>query len=349
VTELKRGRRRTFTWIAITAGAVAVSAALIAMIWNRVNWIRKEPIETIQITGAVLRQNEDPKKQSPIANAEITATGGLLQVDAKSDSSGLFQFSVRQALRPEETVTLKFEHAEYKPLEITRVRADQLYVVRMEPVVPEPQDEHKPVNAEKPLPSVPIKDVRVRYTVKNQNTMNVGSLAKQFEVVNKGNVPCAGKRPCSPDGKWKAASGSLSLDAEGANQFRNVRVTCIAGPCPFTTIKPGDLSRPSRVINISVLNWSDTASFLVEAEVTRTAETDTIRRSYPTIIGQTMTFALPATAEGPTVEANVNGEEVVFPLGPKLLLSWATCSVEIVPGQNKTYRCELKTGYTFPQ
>jgi hypothetical protein len=189
----------------------------------------------------------------------------------------------------------------------------------------------------------------VRYTMKNQTTMDVGSLAKQFEVVNTGNIPCAGHRPCSPDGKWKASTGSLSLHAGDENQFRNVRVTCIAGPCPFTKVTAGDLSRPSRVIGVSVLNWSDTASFLVEAEVTRTAVTDTIRRSYPTIIGQTMTFALPAAAEGPTVEANLNGEDVMFPLGPKLILSWANCNVEIAPGQNRIYRCELKPGYQFPQ
>jgi hypothetical protein len=103
------------------------------------------------------------------------------------------------------------------------------------------------------------------------------------------------------------------------------------------------------MVKISVLNWSDTAVFLVEADVTRTAVTETIRRSYPTIIGETMSFALPGAAEGPTIEAALNGEEIVFPLGPKLILSWATCSVEVPPDQNRTYRCELKPGYQFPQ
>jgi hypothetical protein len=179
--------------------------------------------------------------------------------------------------------------------------------------------------------------------------MTVGSVAKQFVVENTGNIPCAGQRPCSPDGKWKAVTRPISLNAEGENQFRNVRVTCIAGPCPFTKIMPGDLAWPSRAISVSILNWSDTATFLVEAEVTRTAVTDRIGRSFPTIIGQTMTFALPAAAEGSTVEADLNGEDIVFPLGPKLILSWATCSVEITSAQNRTYRCELKTGYRFPE
>ena len=342
--DFKSTRQRTFTWIAIAAAAaLAVSAVVIAV---RANWLRRSLPGTIQITGAVLRQNKDPKKQSPIANVKITATGGLFEVDSTSDSSGFFQFSLRPSLRPREPVNLKFEHAEYKPLEITTSPQNLLYVFRMEPVIPEPPGERQAAGTGKTLL---IKNVRVRYTLKDQTTINLGSLAKQFEVVNTGNVPCAGHRPCSPDGKWKAAIGSLSLDAEADNLFRNVRVTCIAGPCPFTTIRPGDLSRPSRLINISVLNWSDPATFLVEAEVTRIAVTDTIRRSYPAIIGQTMTFALPTAAEGLTVEADLNGEEIVFPLGPKLILSWATCSVEIAPGQNKIYRCELKTGYQFPE
>ena len=252
---------------------------------------------------------------------------------------------MRPGLRSTDQITLTFEHAEYKPTEITWTPEDRLYIVRMEPVAPEP-GERPSAGTGNPLP---LRDVRVRYIMKNQTTMTVGSLAKQFDVVNKGNVPCVGHRPCSPDGKWKAAAGSLSLDAEDGNQFRNVRITCIAGPCPFTANQSGDLTNPSRMLSVSVLNWSDTATFLVEAEVTRTAVTDTVRRSYPTIIGQTMTFALPAAAEGTTVEANLNGEEIVFPLGPRLILSWATCSVETAPGQNKTYRCELKSGYQFPE
>jgi hypothetical protein len=340
---VKDRKSRTWAWIAIAVAVAGVSAAAIEI---RAKWLRRSPIETVYITGAVLRQNKDPRKQAPIANAEITATGGLFDVAGKSDASGFFQIALRPGLRRREAITLRFEHAEYKPIEMVSGLDGRLYVVRMEPVVPEPPGEQQATGAGNPLP---IKNVRVRYTVKNQTTMNVGSLAKQFRVVNTGNVPCAGHRPCSPDGKWKATTGSFPLDAGEENQFRSMRVSCIAGPCPFTKIEPGDLSRPARAIVISVLNWSDTAAFLVEAEVTRTAVTDAVRTSYPTIIGQTMTFALPATAEGPTVEADLNGEEIVFPLGPKLILSWATCSVEIAPGQNRTYRCELKTGYQFPQ
>jgi hypothetical protein len=187
--------------------------------------------------------------------------------------------------------------------------------------------------------------VRLRYSIKTQTTIDVGSLARQFEVVNTGDVPCQSHKPCSPDGKWKAASSTLSLDAQKGNEFRNIRASCIAGPCPFTKFDPTDLSRPSRKIDITVLNWSDTASFLVEAEVTRTMTTEMVRHSYPFVTGETITFALPAAAEGPSILADVNAQEIVFPLGPNLILSWATCTVEVAPGGNKLYRCELKPGF----
>jgi hypothetical protein len=345
VKERKSRWQRALTWILIAAGALGLFfEGLKPKI--RANWRPKTPIEQIKITGAVVRQDKDSNEQSPIGNARITATGGLFDVASTTDAAGFFQLFLRPSFRQREPITLTFEHDGYKPAVVTGATDDRLYVVRMKPAGPDNQDEHAPAGGEKLLP---VRDVRVRYSVKSQTTINVGSLAKRFQVVNTGSVPCAGHRPCSPDGQWKATTGTLSLDAGNGNQFRNVRVTCIAGPCPFTSILPGDWSQPSRRINVSVLGWSDTATFLVEAEVTSTAVTDATRRSYPTIIGQSMTFALPAAAEGHTVEAQLNGEEIVFPLGPKLILSWATCSVEVVRGLNKTYRCELKPGYVFPQ
>jgi len=39
------------------------------------------------------------------------------------------------------------------------------------------------------------------------------------------------------------------------------------GPCPFTKIEQETPAQDRRRFNISVLNWSDTVTFLVEAEV----------------------------------------------------------------------------------
>jgi hypothetical protein len=334
-------KRKTFAWI--TGGVIVLCAAAITfrVIITRLN----SRMEHVTIVGAVLRRDRDPRKQAPIAQAIVTAIAETSGANTKSDSSGLFHLTLRDGVKREQPITLRFEHAEYKPFEMTAVPRDQLYIIRMEPLVQEKSLKTDQLSA--PAKPVMIKDVRVQYSVQDQTTRTVGSVARQFDVINTGNVPCKGHPPCSPDGKWKAATGSLTLDALKGNEFHNLRVSCIAGPCPFTRIQPENLSHPARMVTISVLNWSDTTSFLVEAEVIRTMATELVRISYPFIIGETMSFALPAAAEGPSIQADLNGDEIVFPLGPKLILSWATCSVEIPPGNNKIYRCELKPGYEF--
>jgi hypothetical protein len=179
------------------------------------------------------------------------------------------------------------------------------------------------------------------------NMVNVGSGVKVFEVANTGNLPCDERGPCSPDGKWKAGVGGTTLDAGPDNQFRNARVSCIAGPCPFTKIDADRFSAGGQHIGVAVRNWSDTATFVLQAEVVRVEVSDVVRDSYPVILGRTMDFTLPGAAEGPSVEAEVNGTRIVFPLGPRLQLSWASCQARPDKNQSRVYRCELKAGYRF--
>jgi hypothetical protein len=196
-------------------------------------------------------------------------------------------------------------------------------------------------------PPMLIKDARVRYSEKTLSTVNVGSVARTFTVANTGGVPCGSKPPCSPDGKWKATQSGITLDAGEGQQFENARVSCIAGPCPFTRIDTGAAPQPGRTIAVRVTNWSDTTTFLVEAEVTRSMPSDAIRQAYPAIFGRSMNFTLPATAEGPSIEADLGGAEIVFPLGPALGLSWADCTLQVAADQTKLYLCQLKPGYQF--
>src|SRR5690606_25355390 len=137
------------------------------------------------------------------------------------------------------------------------------------------------------------------YGVKNTTIVNIGSAVKLFEVVNEGNLPCDDDPPCSPDGKWKATVGSVNLDAGDGNRFGRVRVSCIAGPCPFSKIQDDELRHDDRILEVRVLNWSDTVTYLVEAEVTDVMVNDTVRHSYPVIFGDSMNFTLPAGAQGP--------------------------------------------------
>jgi hypothetical protein len=293
------------------------------------------------LAGAVLIANVDARKQLPLPDVDITANGGTMTAHAKSDSSGFFRLSWRPGVWGGEQLTLRFRHPGYQPLEITQSLRDQLFIARMTLSVS--------VNdATSNGPEILVSHIRVRYAVKSTSTITIGSTAKTFEVVNTGNVPCDGRSPCSPDGKWKAAIGSTSLDAGEGQEFQNARVSCIAGPCPFTRIESDRFSRGGRIISVSVRNWSDTTSFLEEAEVVRTMLSDVIRRAYPSIFGRTMTFTLPPAGQGPAIEAEVNGLAIVFPLGPDLNLSWASCTLQVSSHSAKLYSCQLKPGYRFP-
>jgi hypothetical protein len=292
------------------------------------------------ITGAVLTANADPRKQLPIANVQIAADVNEIPVRATSDSSGFFRLTWRGRVWQGEHVVLRFRHPDYEPLEITQPLANALCIARMQPA-PSALDDGSN------KPEISIADIRVRYSVKATTTMNVGSTVKTFEIVNTGNIPCAGRQPCSPDGRWKAAIGSMKLDAGDGQDFANVRVSCIAGPCPFTKVESDGFARGGRAIEVSARAWSDTVTFLVEAEVVHTMVSDAIRQSYPSIFGRDMTFTLPATGQGPSIEAEVNGLEIVFPLGPDLNLSWASCSMQPASNSPKLYSCTLKPGYRF--
>lgn len=295
---------------------------------------------SVTLTGVVLTQDSDPRKQLPISNVTITATEGDRSVQGESDTSGLFHLKLPNGGWREQPVSLAFRRPGYQPKQLETPMSGELYVVRMKPV---PATASAPPNAHE----IAVKDVRVRYAEKTSLPVNVGSAAKTFTVPNVGNMPCGGKPPCSPDGKWKASEGGITMDAGEGQQFNNARVSCIAGPCPFTEIETGAIPRPGRTIAVKVRNWSDTVTFLVEAEVTRSLPSDAIRQAYPAIYGRSMSFTLPSTGEGPSIEADLGGSEIVFPLGPALQLSWAECTRQVAGDQTKLYRCELKPGYKF--
>jgi len=72
-----------------------------------------------------------------------------------------------------------------------------------------------------------------------------------------------------------------------------------------------------------------------------------IRQSFPITFARALSFTLPPAAEGVSIDAELDGTPIVFPLGPGLKLSWANCQLVVNNDQSKTYRCELKAGYRF--
>lgn len=333
-------RRKAVIWFTICA---VTAIAVTAIVLSTHRWRPR----SIAIQGAVVRHDDDTRKELPISNVEVTASDGNLSASAQSDASGYFRISFPVAVWPGQPVTLSFRHSDYRPLDMKidtgiRSASKELFVAAMTPDPPPPAN-----SSDEPL-SV-VSNIRVRYTVNSQTEENIGSAVKTFQVVNKGNIACDGKLPCSPDGNWKATSSTVSLDAGPDNEFRNVRASCIAGPCPFTQIDSSGFANGGRNITITAVDWSDTATFLLEAEVFHGMVSSSVRELYPVIFGRALNFTLPPSQEGVSLEADVNDSPMVFPLGPELYLSWADCTVRNNADPEKTtvYRCELKPGYTF--
>ncbi|MGA8866842.1 MAG: hypothetical protein WB510_07725 [Candidatus Sulfotelmatobacter sp.] len=316
-------------WIgSVSMFAVVVGGVLL------VRWHARRPV---LLQGAVTVQDSDSRKERPIADVDVTAD--LAVGPAKSDSTGLFTLKLRGFIRRGEPIALHFRNPQYRVLDIKDFVGDKLYVVHMIPLSTGAPPSNRPV--------VSVANVRVRYSIRAMTELNVGSAVKTFQVENKGNVPCKGRRPCSPDGKWRAAIASASLDAGSGNEFQNARASCIAGPCPFTRIESDHFSQGGQTITVSARDWSDTATFLLEAEVFHPMVSQVVHESYPVIFGEGLNFTLPSTAEGVSIEGDLDGQTIIFPLGPALFLSWASCNARVNPDQTRVYRCELKPGYRF--
>lgn len=326
--------RKLVIWIALIVILCGIlPGALIIFHLHRMN-------RPIILMGAVIKQGHDSTDQSPIANVIVTAGSGLAVDDTFSNFSGGFGLRLRPEVKRGQAITLAFRHPDFKPVELKDVVSDKLYIVRMMPL-------RGAVESEPNQSETLVSNVLVRYTTVMTSTQNIGSGVKTFQVVNTGNIPCDKQLPCSPDGRWRAHVGSVSLDAGEGNVFRNARLTCIAGPCPFTRVDSDGFSRGGRTISASVLGWSDTTTFLLQGDVFRSQVGETVLQSSAVIFGRTMNFTLPPRAEGPSIIAEMNQSRMVFALGPAAVLSWADCNIRVEKNQAKDYRCELKAGYRF--
>jgi hypothetical protein len=329
--------RKAILWT-IVAGLGSLLAIFLS-----ITGFRSYEKRPIILRGAVIKQDNDPIKQSPIMDVEISEANGLATSSTKSNFVGYFTIPLLRGVGQNESVTLRFLHPDYVPVDLTELVTDKLTIVHLVPIHRQTEE----TSVQPDHPAIAVANIRIRYSTEATTQENIGTGVKTFQIQNVGNVPCQNSAPCSPDGKWKAAINSESLDAGEGSVFRNARVSCIAGPCPFTKIEYDGYSQGGRDIKVSVRNWSDTTTFLFQAEVFRPQISDMVRMTYPIILGTSLNFTLPPAAEGPSVEAELNGENIIFPLGPIPVLSWADCNVSVAKNEAKFYRCELNSGYRF--
>ena len=214
---------------------IAVVAAVVIALLLRAQWLRSISVHpSITIEGAVIQRDADTEKELPVAGVAITASDGVKSATTQSEASGYFKIVLQKGVLSGKPVTVSFRHTSYDPLDLNvqpgRLETqNELYIAAMIPVPAK-------IAAGPRRPEKVVSNIRVRYTTNSRTETNVGSAVKTFQVVNTGNVPCHGATPCSPDGKWKAELGSISMDAGESNEFRNPRVSCIAGPCPVECI-----------------------------------------------------------------------------------------------------------------
>ena len=332
-------------WITISAIVAVIAATTVTVLVVRA---RRWNPTLMTIQGAVIRRDRDTQKQLPIVDAVVTARRGATTITTHSDVNGYFRIKFPEVIWPGQTVLLSFRRQGYEPLDQSlhiqfRSMMRRLDVAEMDAEPVPLRSASSPGKA-----AAVVSNIRVRYTENFQTDEDVGSAVRTFQVVNRGNVPCRRQAPCSPDGVWKAARNSVTLDAGLGNEFRNVRASCIAGPCPFTRIDSSAFLQPGRTLTVGAVDWSDTATFLLEAEVIHTTIGSSVRHSYPVIFDRTLNFTVPPTQEGVSLEAELNGAPMVFPMGPDLYLSWANCTANTNQQEKSTaYRCELKPGYRF--
>ena len=325
----------------MSGGKKLLLIALLLAIPISVLWVRHLNRRTVTVMGSVITRNQDPRKELPIAGVKVAIAEGRLFAESTSDSSGLFKLTMRRLLLlGRKGITVQFRHPDYQPLNLYVPISRSITVAKLNPIP------RAPIPAETTAAQT-IANAVVRYSIKTATEESVGSAERTFEVVNTGNVPCSGVPLCSPDRRWKASLGAIALDAGAENEFRNARASCIAGPCPFTKIDTSELEHPGRMIHVSAITWSDTATFLVEAEVVHPMISDVVRYSYPFVSGNSLNFTLPPAAQGLSIQADLNGQNIIFPIGPALLLDWAVCNARANPDETRVYRCELKPGYRW--
>jgi hypothetical protein len=117
----------------------------------------------IVLRGAVIRDDSDPSKQVPVANASIIAITAGLTTHARSDQTGSFAVALPSGFRGQQPVTLRFEHPDYQPLQLNEFTGDKLYVARMIPVV-EPAS-----GSAAKQPEQVISNIRVRYVFRTMS------------------------------------------------------------------------------------------------------------------------------------------------------------------------------------
>src|SRR5271167_2912669 len=106
--------------IRVLAGFGVVLVVALAIV---VTYYARRPIS---LKGAVIQQDPDPRRQSPITNVEVSAADDLAISTVKSDFSGFFRLALRRGVKRGQSITLQFRHPDFRPVDLSEVVSDKL-------------------------------------------------------------------------------------------------------------------------------------------------------------------------------------------------------------------------------
>src|ERR1700722_3919291 len=138
--------------ISLAAFAVMLAGVLGAVAWHYIN-------RPISLRGAVIQQDEDPKKQSPIMDVQIDAGGNVASAPVKSDCSGYFKLTLRPGVKRGHPITIHFRNPDFQPFDWKGVVGDKVFVVRIIPL------HHDEEEAKPNQPQAAIPNIFVRYPI----------------------------------------------------------------------------------------------------------------------------------------------------------------------------------------
>ena len=91
--------REKLVWIVAAVAGAALATVLVVRMHH---WRPR----SLTIQGAVIRKDEDTRKQSPIPGVRITASDGVTSTTTQSDESGYFKIVFPEAVWPGQTLDL---------------------------------------------------------------------------------------------------------------------------------------------------------------------------------------------------------------------------------------------------
>ena len=130
----------------------------------------------IQLRGAIIKQDDDPIKQSPIMDVEISEANGLATTSTKSNFTGFFTLPLIRGVSQNQSVTLRFLHPDYVPLELTELVSDKLIVVHLVPIRRDTEEEPVPTDH----PAITVANVRIRYSTEVHHAGEYRHRGKDF-------------------------------------------------------------------------------------------------------------------------------------------------------------------------